>query len=349
MTYATRRLAALPLLSAVLAFSSPTAAAQTNIDLMIKPFEERVPLEFNAGGAAVAAGHTDGDEDYQLSILDLSGRYRFAPDQRIDPRLGVAATFLNFDTDDRRFPTTLLDASIAVGFGVYEDKASGWQGGVTIGGGYAGATSDRDNLFSDSNAWYPKASFVIGRKISKTDGLLFVVDYDANRTYKPDIPFPGVAYQKLIFGNPNPTEPGGQGPFEPQLLLTIGVPYASLHWEPIDRLSIDMSYLIPDDFSLKVDYDLLRAHKLGVFAALDYRRNAFHWNELRHGDDRVIFYQRHVEVGLRWTPTPKFNLLAAAGYAFAQELTTGFDSTDDDKLADLGDRPYVRLALQFGF
>jgi hypothetical protein len=336
----------------VLALTLP-ARAQTNVDLMLKPFAERTPVEVNAGAYALAAGHTDnGSADYQLSIVDVNARYRFAPDARIDPRVGVSAAYLNFDTDDRAIPGALLDASVAVGFGVYEDKASGWQGGLTLGGGYAGAadSAGRDNFFSDGNGWYGKASFLLGKHLNKTDSLLFVVDYDGNRTYKPDIPFPGIAYQKLIFGNPDPQRPGEPGgPFQPQLLLTLGVPYAAVHWEPLEHLTVDVSYLLPDTFSARVDYDLVPRGKLGVYGSLDSRRNAFHSDTLRHGNDRLLFYQQRAEVGLRWTPVAKVNFLVAGGYAFGQELTRGFDTSNDRKVADLGDRPYARIGLEVGF
>ena len=39
----------------------------------------------------------------------------------------------------------------------------------------------------------------------------------------------------------------------------------------------------------------------------------------------------------------------AAGYAFSQELTTGFDSDNEDKLTDLSDQPYLRIGLEVGF
>jgi hypothetical protein len=343
----------LPHRCAVLAFLfTLPALGQTNIDLMLKPFAEKTPIEMNATGAILASGHTDNaSADYQLSLLDLSARYRFAPEQRIDPRLGVSATYLNFDTEDRAIPGSLLDASVAVGFGIYEDKPSGWQAGLTLGIGYAGSSGDdRENFFSDGNAWYGKASLLVGKHLNKTDSLLFLLDYDGNRTYKPDIPFPGIAYQKLIFGNPDPQRPGEPGgPFQPQLLLTLGVPFTALHWEPIEHLTVDVSYLIPDNFSARIDYDLVPRGKFGVFASLDSRRNGFHSNTLRLGGDRILFYQQRAELGLRWTPAARVNLLLAGGYAFGQELTTGFDTSDDRKLADLGDRPYVRVGLQVGF
>jgi hypothetical protein len=340
-----------PLSSILALILSLPALAQTNIDLMLRPFQERVPLEVNGFAAALNEGNTDTGDDYQLSLIDITARYRLAPAQKFDPRLGASATYLHFDTDDDRIPTSLLDVSFAVGFGVYEDKVAGWQGALTLGAGYAGASggpAGDDDFFSDGNAWYGKASFILGKKLNKTDGLLFVIDYDGNRSFKPDVPLPGLVYQKLIFGNPDPSVTGG--PFQPQLLLSVGVPYASIHWEPIDRLSIDATYLIPDDLSLRIDYDLLPARKtLGVYASFDSRRNSFHSEQLRHGNDRLFFFQRRAEVGFRWTPTERVNLLAALGYAFGQELTEGFDTSDDDKVADIGDRPYVRVGLQVGF
>ena len=327
------------------------ALAQTNIDLMLKPFADKTPVDVNATGYVLASGHTDrpANDDYQLSIIDLYGRYRFAPDQRYDPRLGFNATYLNFDSDNPTLPDSALDTSVAVGLGVYEDKREGWQAGITLGIGYAGARGGPagDDLFSDKNGLYGKASILVGKHFNKTDALLFVVDYDGNRTYKPDLPIPGIAYQKRIFGNPDPDQKGG--PFQPTLLLTLGIPFSSIHWQPMERLTVDASYLFPDNFSARVDYDLLPERKLGVFAALDSRRDAFHWNALPHGDDRLLYYQRRAELGLRWTPARKINLNLAAGYAFSQELTTGFDSTDEDKLTDLSDAPYLRLGLEVGF
>lgn len=328
------------------------ALAQTNIDLMLKPFAEKTPIDVNATTYVLSSGHTDNGNDYQLSIIDVAGRYRFAPRERYDPRIGFDATYLNFDTDNPAVPDGLFETSIAVGLGVYEDKAGGWQAGITLGMGYAGAVGGPagDDLFADQNAWYGKASVLVGKKLNKTDGLLFVLDYDGNRTYKPDVPIPGVAYQKLIFGNPEADQQGGKaGPFQPTLLLTLGFPFSSVHWNPIDRLTIDASFFLPDNFSARIDYDLLPQRKLGVFAALDTRREAFHWNLLRHGDDRILYYQRRAELGLRWTPARKVNLNVAAGYAFSQELTTGFDSDNEDKLTDLSDRPYLRVGLEVGF
>jgi hypothetical protein len=349
MRNAAHRPAILHLLSSILALVLPLpASAQTAVDLMLKPFAENTPIDINSTAYVLSSGHTDSDRSYQLSIVDVSGRYRFAPTERYDPRLGFNATYLNLDSKDPILPNGLLDTSVAVGLGIYEDKPSGWQAGLTLGFGYAGASGGSgDNLFSDANAWYGQASLLVGKKFNKTDGLVFVLDYDGNRTYKPDVPIPGVAYQKLIFGNPDPARQGGK--FEPTLLLTLGVPYTSVHWQPLDHLTVDAWFLLPEDFSLRVDYDLLGGKRLGVFGALETRREAFHWNRLTSGTSRLLYYQRRAELGLRWTPAHKVNLLVAAGYAFGQELTTGFDSSNDDKLTDLSDEPYLRVGLEVGF
>ena len=347
------------------------ARAQTSVDLMLRPFPPNHPAEFDADAYFLGSGESDRDEefggnpadrDYSMSVFDFKGRLRIAPQQRIDPRLGLAATYITLNAQDPALPDQLIDASAAIGFGVFQ--RDGWVGALTLGYGYAGAA---DELFADSNAWYPKASLVFGKKLSRTDSLAIVVDYDANRTYKPDVPFPGIVWQKLLFGRPDedaaespPDTTPGVGPnraqsagFEPRLLLTLGVPYANINYRPINRLTLEVSWLIPDDFSARVDYDLLGNRTLGVYASLDTRRNAFHWNALADGDDRIMLRQRRAEVGVRWTPAKRgnysLNVLAAVGYAFAQELTVGFDSSDDDKLAELSDEPYLRLGLELGF
>jgi hypothetical protein len=350
------------------------ARAQTSVDLMIRPFPPNHPAEFRADAFFVQSGQSDRDEefggnptdrDYSMSVYDFKGRVRIAPQQRIDPRLGLAGTYFTINAADPALPDQFLDASVAIGFGVFQ--RDGWVGALTLGYGYAGAG---DELFGDSNAWYPKASLVFGKKLSRTDSVAVVVDYDANRTYKPDVPFPGIVWQKLLFGRPDedaaeaarspPDTTPGVGPspaeaagFEPRLLLTLGVPYSNLNYRPIERLTLEATWLIPDDFSARIDFDLLGNRTLGVYASFDTRRNAFHWDALDDGDERVLVRKRRAEVGVRWTPAQRgnysLNVLAAVGYAFGQELTVGFDSTDDDKLAELSDEPYLRVGLELGF
>jgi hypothetical protein len=361
-----------------------SAQAQTSVDLMIRPFPAEQPAEFKADAYFLGSGETDRDEefggnpagsdrDYSLSLYDFKGRMRVAPQERIDPRIGLAATYVSPSAHDPALPDQFLDASVAVGFGVF--AAGGWVGALTLGYGYAGAG---DELFTDGNAWYPKASLVFGKKLSRTDTLAVVIDYDANRTYKPDVPLPGLIWQKLIFGRSDDGTAAGAGAagagppadvlpgagpsraeaaaFEPRLLLTLGFPYANVHYRPVERLTLEATFLMPDDFSARVDYDLLGNRILGIYASYDTRRNAFHWDALADGDDRIMLRQRRAEVGVRWTPVKHgerggyaLNLLAAVGYAFAQELTVGFDSTDDDKLAELSDEPYFRIGVELGF
>src|SRR5690348_939294 len=102
------------------------ALGQTAVDLMLKPFAENTPIDVNATAYVLDSGHTDSGRDYQLSTIDVNGRYRFAPSERYDPRLGFNATYLNIDSKDPIVPNGLLDTSVAVGLGVYEDKAGGW-------------------------------------------------------------------------------------------------------------------------------------------------------------------------------------------------------------------------------
>jgi len=44
-----------------------------------------------------------------------------------------------------------------------------------------------------------------------------------------------------------------------------------------------------------------------------------------------------------------FAVTAAAGYAWGQEFSTGFDSRKSDEVADVSDEPYVRFGVEVKF
>src|SRR5436309_1448381 len=109
MRSAPHRTAARHLPFSILAlFLTLPALGQTAVDLMLKPFDENTPIDINSTAYVLSSGHTDSGRDYQLSLIDVNGRYRFAPSERYDPRLGFNATYLNLDSKDPLLPNGLL-------------------------------------------------------------------------------------------------------------------------------------------------------------------------------------------------------------------------------------------------
>ena len=191
-----------------LAFSAASALAQTGPALLLKPnLSETEALEARGDAIFLQQGSTsNAGADFRLSVFEWSGRFREQRENFI-PRVGWDLTYLDVNTKDPSIPDKgLTDVSLAAGFelGTY----SGWLTGLTVGVGYAG-----DTPFGEGDAWYGKATFVIGRELDPKTKLGFVLDYDGNRTYLPDIPLPGFAYIHE---------------FDPHISYTLGVPLTSL-------------------------------------------------------------------------------------------------------------------------
>ena len=228
-------------------------------------------------------------------------------------------------------PSNFVDTSVAFGVGLIDYE--GWLGGITFGIGYAGA-----GAYDDGNAYYGKADFVIGRKLDETTSIGFVIDYDGNRSAYPDVPLPGFAYTKQ---------------YDKNLSYTLGFPFSSVTWKPdpattLDhQLTIEARYQIPDAFDARIDYELIK--EVGVYASYAQRYEAFKWDQLADGGDRVLFQQSRVEGGVIWRPLEQLTLTGAIGYAFAQEFNVGFDVRDQDRIAKPSDEPYLRVGLEFKF
>jgi hypothetical protein len=132
-----------------------------------------------------------------------------------------------------------------------------------------------------------------------------------------------------------------------QTTIGLGLPFSDITYKPDDKWTIKLQYLVPDFGTASVEYAVTENFR--VFAELDQRSHAFHWNELADGDDRVLFEQKRAEVGVRGTFDDRFGFVLAGGYAFGQSFDVGFDSRDSDQIAEPSDEPYVRLAVEAKF
>jgi hypothetical protein len=278
-------------------------------------------LELGTNTTFFNGGHIQrGDEGFQLRQHEGAGRYRFRTDLLANPTIGFETLFLDLRTSSDVVPQNLSDVSIGAASPLKQFE-NGWYIVAATGIGYAG-----EELFTDSDGTYGKATILIAKDFDKTMSLLFALSYDGNRVIFPDIPLPAVAFTKQLL---------------PELQLAVGFPYNTLIYKPIPTLKFDLTALI-GSVSLKVEYDL--SPKWRVFGGYDSIARAFHWEELPE-HRRIFFEQRRVELGLLWNPIEDFGVTLAGGYAFAQEFGTGFDVLETDLLYKVSDEPYLRFGL----
>jgi hypothetical protein len=300
--------------------------AQTGAALLLNPLlSEQEKVEGRADALFFNDGQTDHDNDFGLSIYQTTGRVRERRENFI-PRIGWDATYLDLDTHEPGLPGQLLDASVGIGVDINTFK--GWRGGLALGLGYAG-----DIPFNQGDAWYGKGTLVFGKDLDKQTTLAFVLDYDGSRSIFPDFPVPGFAYRYQ---------------FDPHLSYTVGIPVNNIVWKPseVPGLRVDVSWIFVETFEAHVDYEVVR--HLVVFGQLNTINRAFHTEQIE-GNNRLLFFQRRAELGLRFQPREDTTLTGAIGYAWGGEFSAGFDTRDADAVADVSDEPYIRFGFETRF
>jgi hypothetical protein len=316
-----------------LMFSPALVSAQVGPELLIKPFPKESQVEANASMSFQDSGHAKGtDAHFQLSTYDAEGRYRLIAGEEASPRVGFSFTYLDLDSSIVGLPRRAIDQSVGVALpiGKYED----WIFGLSVAVGYAG-----DSFFGDGDAYYGRGTIGAFKKLSETETLVLAIDYDGNRTFKPDVPLPGIAYSKRIQSN---------------LLLTVGLPVTSIQWEPMEHVRVEFAYLLTDNVTARVGYEVAKG--IEVFGSAAQRSEGFFLDNLP-GDNknRLLFQQRTAEVGVSYRTRDAgvgdrdLELTAAIGYAWDGEFSTGFDQSDSRLLADVSDEAYLRFALQLRF
>jgi len=312
--------------------ASIPAAAQTGPELLLAPFPKELRLDANAFAAFSDNGHAkESDGEIRMEFYESRARYRTSPGDVASPRIGYSISYLNLDTNIAGLPDRLIDQS--VGFAMPVHQQDGWIVGFSVAAGYAG-----DSFFGDGDGYYGKAAVGVFKQLSPTDSLAIAIDYNGNRNFRPDLPLPGFAYIKRI---------------DETLLMTVGVPVTSIEWQPVDKLRLEFSYLLLDNVSARVGYELFDGFEL--FAAAGQRNDGYFLDGLDNNSDRLLFQHRRAEAGFTFRTKgsnvgdPELELTAALGYAWNAEFSTGFDQTDSELLADVSDEPYIRLGLHVRF
>lgn len=297
---------------------------QTGPGLLLKPFPKEEVIDASAEALFFDGGHLQKlDEDLDLRIYNTQGRFRLFPGELASPRIGYNFSYL--DTESSVLPQQLVDQSIGVGFPI--GKFDEWIVGMSLGVGYAG-----NSPFGDGDGWYGQATVAVFKQLTEHSAVVFVLDYNGNRDILPDVPLPGVAYTRVL---------------RDDLEVTVGLPLSSVKWKPTDRLEINASYALLDNFSATVAYEVV--DNLSLFASVDNVSHNFFIDDLPSNNDRLLFTQRRAEAGVRWEPRDGVKMNLALGYAWGGEFTVGFDQRDSDLVADISDEPYVRGGIQIEF
>ena len=311
------------------ALASP-AAAQTTSELTLKPWADGQFGETTDKLLYQEQSHVKGEDGPAAQILwwDSTGRFRFDRHDPEAPAVAYRYLTINFDTASPSLPDALDDISIAGGF--HLGDVGEFHSTLVIGAGYSG-----DNLFSTEDGLYGIGHLLFERKFNDTDSLVVGIGYDGNSSLFPDIPFPEFAFVAR------------RQPFA----FSLGYPYNSVRWDVTPKLALDVKYTVPYDGEATLEYFIG-----GGFSVFGNYSNFFHGFYPSEGrrEDRLYYEMRRVELGVRYVNANVFRGMAldaalVVGYAFDQELSTGWDVRDLDSQAEVSDEPYIGIVLRGTF
>ncbi|MEM9915398.1 MAG: hypothetical protein AAF911_10590 [Planctomycetota bacterium] len=253
------------------------------------------------------------------------GRFRL---DNQDPRavtFGWLYDHTAIDSSDPLLPERLVSVAFAAGMGLGE-IGDGWELSFSAGGGTAS-----DEPFADEEGWYGVGSLVATKRLDQRSALTLILDYDGSRAIFPDIPLPGIQY--TVFESPS-------------LRYSFGLPFSTLYYQPDDRWTFDVTYIIPiggnAEASFKID------DQWSAYCSYTGTTRGYHLDGERD-NERFFFQQSRLETGLRFTPAPGWRWTFAGGWAFDQEFTRGFDTRDDDDVRELDDAAFLRVGLRLDF
>jgi hypothetical protein len=206
--------------------------------------------------------------------------------------------------------------------------SDGWEVGGVVGIGYAGTRP-----YADWDSTYFLADLILSKELDEQSSLQFNLNYNGNRNVFPDIPLPGVSYSRHsdIEG----------------LRYIVGFPYSNITYQPDNRWTLQMGYVIPFSFTARAEYALVE--HLSLFGDFGTFTRGFWLEDDAGNNDRIFFTQRRLEAGLEYEAHDNVSLTLAGGWAFGQEFETGWDARDTDELREIDDAPYVRVGVQVGF
>lgn len=312
------------LTAAALTIISASAYAQTGPELLLMPWWEQMRVEVEQDIVLLQDADSDAGIDSHLNIFETRARLRVDHAAEHSLSFGFQQAYLDTSIHGPGIDEDVLIQSVAVGVpvGMWE----GWEIGVTAGFGYAG-----NSPYDDGEAWFGKGSIVGSYDIDAESSLMLMLVYDGNRTIFPDLPLPGIVYNRTV---------------SDVFRFSLGVPYSSIAWKPADKWMVDLTYFIPYNFDVTVRYQLLK--DLSLFGSYDRRIFAYHL-EPQRDNDRTFLEHDRIEGGVQWTPCENFDVTLAGGYAFNQEIYRGFDVRGERDAVELDEEPYLRINFAIRF
>ncbi|MBI1387918.1 MAG: hypothetical protein GC154_05675 [bacterium] len=235
-------------------------------------------------------------------------------------------TRVKFPDSGGDFPSDLYDLKFAANYFHYFDN--GWTAGGVLS---VGSASDKPFNSGDE----VEVQFNGFLRIPHVDDnyWVFVLNYSNNREFLNNVPIPGFGYWY------QPSD---------RLFILAGIPFLALKAEPIDNVIVRASYIPLRNIDAEIAYQF--NERIEVFSGFSWDNQRFMPAGRSNNDDRLFYYEKDVEGGVRYALCEAAKLEVAGGYAFDRFFFTGedYDDRNHDRI-DIEDGPYVRGKITVRF
>lgn len=317
---------------AALALAAAHAHAQTDQSLLLKPWDGPAILETATEFTWTPRTHPDNGPSGAVLEFASAGRVQLTDQYELRPAIGYDVYRLQISHAPANIPPVLSDESVAFATPIAK-LDDDWFLAASAGVGYAG-----DDAFHRGTAWYAKAAFTAGTKLSDKNSLALWLDYNGNRTLFPDLPLP-----QFAFSHDDDT-----------LEYVLGIPESSLTWNPTPRFTLDASYDFPLDLDVQAHLHLTGHTTPKDPAGLDLIARAVHESHAFHAQglpdhQRLFFEEQRAELALRFQGPCRSYAQLGLAWVFSREFSTGFDERNLSTTQSYSDALALRFELGLVF
>ncbi len=195
-------------------------------------------------------------------------------------------------------------------------------------GGYLSVSSPSDRPF---NSWDEMAVMLNGSlriPAAGTDSWVFFLSYSTNREFLPHVPIPGAAYFYAPSRDFN---------------ALIGMPLLSVNYSPLPGLELRAFYFPIHSVYAGCEYRISQI--VSIFTHFRWENDQYYRAGREDKDDRLFWYEKRVEGGIKLRSTADLEVVLSGGYAFDRFFFEGENYDDDrtDNRVDVDAGPFIAV------
>jgi len=223
------------------------------------------------------------------------------------------------------FPSELWDVSAGIGYRHKFDNEWIGAAGLTV-----GSVSDRP--FASFEEMFVRAIGMLRVPHGERNAWMFSLIYTTDEEFLGGLPVPGIAYQYV---------------YSDRLKAVIGVPFTTVEYEPVEKLTLEAQYYPIRRIRTRATYVMFRP--LRLFAGFDWDNDHYFRADREDDDDRLFYYEKRALAGMRFD-LRHVGIQVRGGYAFDRFYFEGEDYSDRRKnRIDAADGPFAAIGLAVRF